>query len=113
MRPAVIGANTTLSVTLDVYMNYANASDYIRISALPIQNFNPLPHPNNQFLPSTFVITDRVTYRHTFRVANFHQCDRTTLIINNLYRGDSFEYKYTAELIPPSSQPQPPCTLSP
>ncbi len=111
LRPAAIGTNTTLSVTLDVYLPYVNASDDIRVSALPIQNFNALPHPNNQFLPSIRVNTGRVTYRHTFRVANFHQCDRTTLIINNLRRSDSFEYKYTAELIPSLSTPTTPCAL--
>jgi hypothetical protein len=113
MRPAAIGANTTLSVTLGVYLPYANVSDYIRVSALPIpiQGFNVLPHPNNQFLPSTYLSPGRVTYRYAFRVANFHQCDRTTLIINNLRRSDSFEYAYTAELIPPLPAPTTPCTL--
>lgn len=112
LRPTTIGANTTLSVTMNVYLNYANAGDYIRISALPIQNFNTLPHPNNQFVPSIYV-TDpgRVTYRSVFRVVNFDQCNRTTVIINNLFRPSFFEYAYTAELISPNPQPAPPCTL--
>jgi hypothetical protein len=112
VRPAASGANTTLSVNLDVYLPYANTSDYIRVSALPIRGFNVLPHPNNQFLPSISVNYPREANRYTFRVANFHQCDnRTTLIVNNLFRLASLEYNYTAELISPSPTPTTPCTL--
>lgn len=111
LRPATIGANTTLSVTLDVYLPFVNVSDDIRVSVLPIRSFSTLPHPSNQFIPSTYISIGRVTYRHTFRVANFHQCDRAAVIINNLRRSDAFEYTYTAELIPPLSGLDIPCAL--
>jgi len=114
MRPNAIGTNTTLSVTLDIHLPTSDPDGFIRASVLPIGNFINLPHPANHFLVSTpLPLALTPTYRHTVRIANFHQCDRVTLSINNIHRLDFLRYEYTAELVPPLTAPAPPCSLLP
>lgn len=112
LRPTSISANAALSVTLSIFLPRADPDAFIRTSALPITNFGTLPHPGNQFLPPVPVSGELTpTYRQTFRVAKFDQCNRVAVIVNNINRYNPFQYEYIAELIPPLVTPTTPCTL--
>lgn len=112
MRPSTITANAALSVTLTLYLPDTNPEAYIRTSILPIANFSSVPHPGNQMLTPVFVNNmPTPTYRQTFRVAKFDQCNRVAVIVNNINRYNPFQYEYIAEVIPPIPQVSSPCAL--
>jgi len=105
-----IGANDALSVTFTINLALFDANRVARVSVLPIGNFGN-SRPGNVFLSPQAVLP--LTSRYTFRVENFKQCDRITLIANAVtITKDVFDYSYLAQVITPAGPPSPsPCLL--
>jgi hypothetical protein len=109
-----LSATAVLSVTFTVHLPLLDTTRLARVSVLPISNFAAVPHPGNVFLtPRAAPPPTPLTSHYTFRVANFRQCDRVTLIANAITTtADLFDYRYLAEVITPSNPPSPsPCLL--
>lgn len=95
--PAGMVASLEVTIRTDLPINTANR--VVRISALPIQNFGDMNQPDNEFLVSHPEGSD-IT-RYSFRIANFQQCDRATMILNNIETTSTvieFDYNYEATL---------------
>jgi len=105
-----IAPGTVLSVTVTVELPETIARANARVSVLPIINFLGPVLPNNNFLTPRSAGITRSNY--SFRIANFDQCNRVTIMTNILSGGSASFNNYEAQLVPqPLTTPVPPCFL--
>jgi len=105
-----IAPRTVLSVTITVGLPETMARANARVSVLPIINLLGPVLPNNNFLtPRSSGVTSS---NYSFRIANFDQCNRVTIMANILSGGSASFNNYEAQLVPqPPTTPVPPCFL--
>lgn len=90
------GTPVSLNVTISTDIPVDSADSLARFAILPIQDFTgaTVPRPSNQFLPAHGLLTAT----NSFRIANFQQCDRVALIVNNVNFVWIVQYHYHTEL---------------
>jgi hypothetical protein len=109
---APIAPGSTLLVTLESNLSPDQANQNSRVSVLPILDFLTGPKPQNQFLTPSIGSQGPSSSRYYFRVANFDQCSRVTVIANNVGTTNQFLYGVTAQVLPPApGTPMPACAL--
>jgi len=103
-------ARAVLTVTLTTGRPVATASRDARVSVLPITDFINGPKPPNLFIAPQ--PQSAFSSRYSFRVHNFGQCGRVTLIVNDVSPDFTFMHSVSAEVVvPPVPARTTPCSI--